>query len=241
MRLHGLIFAVTLVPLITMIAAYTISLTQHLVPNDHVIPWISSMIDFSPAANIGAFGLSMTSFLLIIFVFTKYRFNTLVIDVNSGIRAKLHTRNNINLAVGIIFGVGLNGLACFPFHVSMIAHILFMNMFFISGAIYVILVTHLDLTIKAAYKRTRILRLCFCIVVVICCIVMTVLSGVYYQEVPTQKLFLDIAASLQVVLATSYFIFFASYYRELTLVTVNFEVKWKEMRTPLLGTVNFHS
>eukprot|EP01113_Clastostelium_recurvatum_P020914 TRINITY_DN2476_c0_g1_i5.p1 TRINITY_DN2476_c0_g1~~TRINITY_DN2476_c0_g1_i5.p1 ORF type:complete len:273 (-),score=34.00 TRINITY_DN2476_c0_g1_i5:49-867(-) len=234
MRLHWLVGCVIIIPIVSIITAYIISISLHLVPEDRLIPWISATIDYPPASTIGSLGLSLTAFFIVLFAFVKHRFNRLLIAVSSDDKKALERRNKILLYVGFLFGFCLNGVACVQFHVSRVAHLSFAGTMFFSGAVYVLAITHLDFVIKAHTRRVRIVRALCGLLASISCILCFILS--FFLNTSGRYFILSFAAASEILIAVSYFLFFATYYSELAIVHVHFDVEWYELSTPLLSS-----
>eukprot|EP01116_Phalansterium_solitarium_P022231 TRINITY_DN7267_c0_g1_i2.p2 TRINITY_DN7267_c0_g1~~TRINITY_DN7267_c0_g1_i2.p2 ORF type:complete len:252 (-),score=78.26 TRINITY_DN7267_c0_g1_i2:1046-1801(-) len=222
MKNWGLVVvAVVLVPIAMFTTTYGIYFATPQ-PNKHIVPFLSDTLDYAPGSCIGGLGLSISANLAVLAIVLKWRHVSQCIKLSSnGDKVpSLHRLNNGALVVGLIALVGLQGVGAFQYHVYRPGHVWFAFQYFASIVVYMGLITRLDH--KIAYESRGIL-----ILRSVCCAGAVVFFFPFIVPLifwPGQFTVLIIAATSEILLSLSTFVFLGSFYSELRFIDVTFEV-----------------
>jgi len=225
-----LIIFVFVTPLITLCVTYSLNHVED--HEDQTIPFISGSIDYSPEANIGSLGLTLTAGFVGIALFVKSWHSQAIIIVQQRDLSKktvnlLYNLNRAAFVTGFLSVLGLIAVCSFQYHLQQWAHLSFALVLFVSTVVHLCLVSRLD-TYLLAEQRPKLVRFRIVSAVLgVIFIIPMVLTFVFPNERRQNA-----SAVFEILSASNFFVFFLSYIDEFRRVSVQIEVQ-----DPLFHTV----
>jgi len=232
-----LLWIMVFLPAATLVVTY--ALTEKLGHDDMIIPFISSSINFAPESCIGALGLSITAFTMVLIVSVKYligKFNILN-DPYSSDEKRRHITNKACLALGLISAFGMNGVAAFQYHNAPIPHIVFATLFFLFGVVYLLVQTYVDSITKSLARGMMIFRRIISITSLLFFIPYLVFQ--FFSK----PIYQNVAAAFEILSAGTFFLYFITYFYEFSQLKLNIDFSYQlrnstathSPTSPLLG------
>ncbi|KAF2069897.1 hypothetical protein CYY_008783 [Polysphondylium violaceum] len=232
-----LLWVMLFLPAATLIVTYTLTVKLH--HDDMIIPFISSSINFAPESCIGALGISITSFILVLIIFVKYligKFNILN-DPYTQDEKRRHITNKACLGLGLISAFGMNGVASFQYHNAPIPHIVFATLFFLFGVVYLLIQTYMDSITKSLPRGMMIFRRINSIASLFFFIPYLVFQ--FFEK----AIYQNIAAAFEILSAATFFLYFITYFYEFSQLKLNIDFSYQlrnstathSPTSPLLG------